>query len=229
MPNDITTLAIEIQSQEAERNLRTFNELLSLSSQTAQKMEKVSIEIDVTGALTQLNALRENYIACAKAAESMTFDMPQVASPEVDTTALDELKAFFAQSLEASKELRAEMANFNDELEKLEAGNIKVASSYGGAESGARMAAVANSEYARVFREVVAAQKEMEKAVAKADEAMKATVAAGGADMGVPSSSPSSCRWSRSSKKSDGACRGNRTSPAKGKVDADPSQYRVVL
>ena len=56
MANDITTLAIEIQSQEAERNLRTFNELLSLSSLTAKKMEKVSIEIDVQGALAQLRA-----------------------------------------------------------------------------------------------------------------------------------------------------------------------------
>ena len=61
MANDITTLAIEIQSQEAERNLRTFQELLTLSSQTAHKMEKVSIEIDAGNAISQLQTMREVY------------------------------------------------------------------------------------------------------------------------------------------------------------------------
>ena len=178
MPNDITTLAIEIQSQEAERNLRTFNELLSLSSTTAQKMEKVSIAVDVTQAVAQLRALRESYAEVASAAGSMSLDIPAIPSPDINASALEELKAFFAQSLEASRGLREEMANFNSELEKLESGNIKVATSYGGAESGARMAAAANSEYARVFREVIAAQKEADKTAAQADAAMKATVAA---------------------------------------------------
>ena len=35
MPNDITTLAIEIQSQEAERSLRAFNEVMEASSRNA--------------------------------------------------------------------------------------------------------------------------------------------------------------------------------------------------
>lgn len=61
MANDITTLAIEIQSQEAERNLRTFQELLTLSSQAAHKMEKVSIEIDAGNAISQLQTMREVY------------------------------------------------------------------------------------------------------------------------------------------------------------------------
>ena len=151
MPNDITTLAIEIQSQEAERNLRTFNELLSLSSTTAQKMEKVSIAVDVTQAVAQLRALRESYAEVASAAGSMSLDIPAIPSPDINASALEELKTFFAQSLEASRGLREEMANFNSELEKLESGNIKVATSYGGAESGARMAAAATAAYMTDF------------------------------------------------------------------------------
>ena len=106
MPNDITTLAIEIQSQEAERNLRTFNELLSLSSTTAQKMEKVSIAVDVTQAVAQLRALRESYAEVASAAGSMSLDIPAIPSPDINASALEELKTFFAQSLEASRGLR---------------------------------------------------------------------------------------------------------------------------
>ena len=97
MPNDITTLAIEIQSQEAERNLRTFNELLSLSSQTAKKMEKVSIEIDVQGALAQLNALKAGYRALAASAKNLTFDIGGAFSPPtIDGGALKSLKELFS-------------------------------------------------------------------------------------------------------------------------------------
>ena len=51
MPNDITTLAIEIQSQEAERNLKSFYEMMTVASQTAGKMEKVSISMDAGQAI----------------------------------------------------------------------------------------------------------------------------------------------------------------------------------
>ena len=88
MPNDITTLAIEIQSQEAERNLRTFNELLSLSSQTAKKMEK---------ALAQLNALKAGYRALATSAKNLTFDIGGAFSPPtIDGGALKSLKELFS-------------------------------------------------------------------------------------------------------------------------------------
>ena len=85
MPNDITTLAIEIQSQEAERNLRTFNELLSLGSQTAKKMEKVSIEIDVAGALAQLQALQTGYHDLAASVQNLNLDMGGGFAPAAPT------------------------------------------------------------------------------------------------------------------------------------------------
>ena len=178
MANDITTLAIEIQSQEAERNLRTFNELLSLSSQTAKKMEKVSIEIDVQGALAQLQALKTGYDDLASSAQNVHIDMGGGEAPTVDTSALEALKDFFTTSAEMSKAMREEMTQFNEALLQLEANSVKAATA-GGSHTESMSGGVSMSrEYAAALKEVAAAQKEMEKAAAKADEAMKATVAA---------------------------------------------------
>ena len=182
MPNDITTLAIEIQSQEAERNLRTFNELLSLSSQTAQKMEKVSIEIDVQDALAQLQALKAGYNDLAASAQNLHLDMgggvSATGAPTIDTEALNALKEFFTTSAEMSKTFREELEQFSEAVKKLEADSIKVSSAGGKSAGSMRGGAAVSREYAAALRELCAAQKEMEKAVAQADEAMKATVAA---------------------------------------------------
>lgn len=182
MPNDITTLAIEIQSQEAERNLKSFYEMMTAASQTAGKMEKVSISMDAGQAIAQLRELRTVYEEIAAAGSKIAFDLPQVpnvaAAPEVDTSSLAELKAFFSQNLELSQALREEMANFNAELEKIDAQSAKVATSHGGAESGARSAAAAHGEYAATLREVAKAQKEYEAAAAKAEEASIPAIAA---------------------------------------------------
>ena len=182
MSTDITTLAIEIQSQEAERNLRTFNELLSLSSQTAQKMEKVSIAIDVNDALSQLQALKAGYDELAASAQNVHFDMgtptPPAVAPDIDTTALDMLKEFFATSAEMSKAFRQELEQFSEAVQKLEADSVKISTAGGRSVASMRNGVAVSREYAAALRELNAAQKEMEKAVAKADEAMKATVAA---------------------------------------------------
>ena len=207
MPNDITTLAIEIQSQEAERNLRTFNELLSLGSQTAQKMEKISIDMDASSAVAQLQALRNGYANLAASLNDLHLDvampeMPAVSAPggpAVDTSALEELKAFFASTAEMSKALREEMTQFNESLRELEANSSKTASA-GGAQTSSMSQGITVSreysaalnelttaggahtnsmihgitvsrEYAAALKELAAAQKEMEKAAAKADEA----------------------------------------------------------
>ena len=178
MANDITTLAIEIQSQEAGRNLRTFNELLSLSSQTAQKMEKVSIEIDVQGALSQLQALKTGYDDLAASAQNVHIDLGGSGAQTVDTNALDALKEFFATTAEMSKAMREEMEKFSETIQKLETESVKVSTAGGRSASSMRGGAAVSKEYAAALRELVAAQKEMEKAAAQADEAMKATVAA---------------------------------------------------
>ena len=182
MPNDITTLAIEIQSQEAERNLRTFNELLSLSSRTAEKMEKVSIEIDVNGAIAQLQALKAEYRDLASSTRDLNLDaggaVPSVAAPAIDTDALNSLKEFFASSAEMSRTFREELEQVSEAVRKLEADTVKTATAGGTHASSMRSGTAVSSEYAAALREVIAAQKEMEKAAAKADEAMRATASA---------------------------------------------------
>lgn len=169
MANDITTLAIEIQSQEAERNLRTFNELLSLSSQTANKMEKVSIEVDVQAALEQLQSLKAGYDDLAASAQN-TGAAPSYGAPSIDTEALNAIKEFFVTSSEMSKAFREEMEQFNEAVKKLEDDTMKVASAGGKNNSTMRGAATVSREYAAALKELLAAQKEMEKASAKADE-----------------------------------------------------------
>lgn len=181
MANDITTLAIEIQSQEAERNLRTFNELLSLSSQTANKMEKVSIEVDVQAALEQLQALKAGYDYLSASAQNVNFDTsasPVSGAPTIDTEALNAIKEFFVTSSEMSKAFREEMEQFNEAVKKLEDDTMKVASAGGKNNSTMRGAATVSREYAAALKELLAAQKEMEKASAKADEDGRALNAA---------------------------------------------------
>ena len=66
MANDITTLAIALQSREAEANLKTFNELLTEGSDKAKRMERMTIGVDVDAAVQQLNTLRASYEEIAK-------------------------------------------------------------------------------------------------------------------------------------------------------------------
>ena len=182
MAIDITTLAIKIQSQEAERNLRTFNELLSLSSHTAKKIEKVSIEVDVNGALAQLHALKAEYSNLAASAKSAYAEMERgstaFVAPATDAENLNALKDFFASTAEMSKAMREEMTQFNEALAQLEANSVKTATAGGAHIESMSNGATMSREYAAALKEVAAAQKEMEKTAAQADEAMKATVAA---------------------------------------------------
>lgn len=186
MPNDITTLAIEIQSQEAERNLRTFQELLTLSSQTAHKMEKVSIEVNAEQAISQLQTMREVYEGIAAAGKNIAFEMPKMpeitAVPEMsmqsDPEALRALQEFFETSREMSQSLREEMEQFSEAMRKVEADTEKVSTAGGRSIGTMRGGMAVSREYAMAVRELNAAQREMEKAIVQADEAMKATAAA---------------------------------------------------
>lgn len=58
MANDITTLAIQIQSQEAERSLQTFNALMLAGSQAAAKISNIAVNVDVSAAMAQIQALK---------------------------------------------------------------------------------------------------------------------------------------------------------------------------
>ena len=182
MAIDIATLAIKIQSQEAERNLRTFNELLSLSSHTAKKMEKVSIEVDANGALAQLRELKAEYRSLAASAKSAYAEMESgstaFVAPATDAENLNALKAFFASTAEMTKALREEMTQFNESLRELEANSTKTATAGGARTSSMSQGITVSREYAAALKELSAAQREMEKAAAQADAAMKATVAA---------------------------------------------------
>lgn len=58
MANDITTLAIQIQSQVAERSLQTFNALMLAGSQAAAKISNIAVNVDVSAAMAQIQALK---------------------------------------------------------------------------------------------------------------------------------------------------------------------------
>lgn len=156
MANDITTLAIEIQTAEAERDLRTFNELLSLSSQTAKKMEKATIEVETGGALAQLQALRTGYENLAASARNLNLDLGTVSGPDavmaqgpgLDESALAQLQEFFQSSAEMSRAMREELAAFSEAMQKLEADTIKVSTASSNAATSMRNAGQVSSEYA---------------------------------------------------------------------------------
>lgn len=173
MATDITTLAIALQSKEAESNLKIFNELLATGSTNAKKMERMTIGVDVDAALQQLNALRTSYEEIAKTAQNIHFDMginPEMfapkAEPSVDASALEELKAFFQEQAEAVRK-QAELVS--DAMEKMGAGAESAGGSVRTAGESMRGAGAAAGEYALKVREVAAAKKELEKLAAKAD------------------------------------------------------------
>ena len=173
MATDITTLAIALQSKEAESNLKIFNELLATGSTNAKKMERMTIGVDVDAALQQLNALRTSYEEIAKTAQNIHFDMgitPEMfapkAEPSVDASALEELKAFFQDQAEAVRK-QAELVS--DAMEKMGAGAERAGGSVRTAGESMRGAGAATGEYAEKLKELNAAKKEMEKIDAKND------------------------------------------------------------
>ena len=177
MPNDITTLAIEIQSQEAERSLRSFNEIMEASSRNAGKLEKISVEVDVQAALQQIQALKTGYDNLAASVQNIAGDikLPGIAAPAaappIDTTALEALKEFFVSSAEMARGLREEVGQLAEAMKQSEVETIKVSTAGSGAVTVSR-------EHAEALRELKAAQKELAAETAKADEAMLATVEA---------------------------------------------------
>ena len=172
MANDITTLAIALQSREAETNLKTFNELLTAGSKNAKAMENMKIGVDVNAALKELEAFKASYEDIAKTAQNIHFDlgvnMPTAAPPvsAVDTSALEELKTFFQ---EAAEEMRKQAEMVSDGMEKMGAGAERAGGNVRSAGESMRGAGAAASDYAKKIRELNAAKKDLAKAEAKAD------------------------------------------------------------
>lgn len=182
MATDITTLAIALQSKEAESNLKVFNELLESGSDKAKRMERMTIGVDVDAAIRQLNTLRASYEEIAKTAQNIHFDMginPEMFSPKstpsVDVSALEELKSFFQQQAEAVRQ-QAELVS--SAMEKMGTGAERAGGNVRSAGESMRGAGAAASDYAKKIRELNAAKKELAKAEAKADaEAISANEA----------------------------------------------------
>ena len=181
MANDITTLAIELRSREAEANLKTFNELLDAGSNKAKRMERMTIAVDVDAAVRQLSAFKQSFDDIAASAQNIHFDlgtnMPQMATPPptVDTTALEELKAFFQESAE---EMRRQSEALTESLGKVGTSAETSGVSVRTAGKSMQAAGAAASDYAKKVRELNAAKKALEKAEAKADaEAISANEA----------------------------------------------------
>ena len=154
MATDITTLAIQLQSREAENSLKTFNDLLTEGSKNAKSMEHIKIRMDVEEALKGLSDFKAGFDDIAKTAKDIhfdlgTFSMPTI-SPNLEATALEELKNFFK--------------NQADDLRKQS--------------DAMRFACTSAGEYAEKLRELNAVTREFDAATAKADAAMRLTVEA---------------------------------------------------
>lgn len=89
MANDITTLAIQIQSQEAERSLQTFNALMLASSQAAAKISNIAVNVDVSAAMAQIQALKS---AAADSQMATGADTKATTITRQSSNALLELK-----------------------------------------------------------------------------------------------------------------------------------------
>ena len=176
MATDITTLAIALQSKEAESSLKAFNDLLTTGSANAKKMENMSIGVDVSAALKELAALKAGYDDIAKSAANIHFDLgmnmptmlapPAPTTPPIDTAALEEMKAFFQT---AAEEMRKEAERVSESMNQMGAGADRAGESVRTAGETMRGAGASAGEYAEKLREVNAAKKEMEKLAAKAD------------------------------------------------------------
>ena len=85
MATDITTLAIQLQSKEAESGLKTFNDLLTAGSKNAKGMEHMTIGVDVDEAVRQLSVFKASFDNIATAAQNIHFDlgmnMPTMLAP----------------------------------------------------------------------------------------------------------------------------------------------------
>lgn len=154
MATDITTLAIQLQSKEAEKSLKVFNELLEAGSIQAKRMEHMKISVDVDEALKEISAFKRGFDDIANAAKDIhfdlgTFSMPTI-SPNLEATALEELKNFFK--------------NQADDLRKQS--------------DAMRFACTSAGEYAEKLQELNAVTREFDAATAKADAAMRLTVEA---------------------------------------------------
>lgn len=89
MANDITTLAIQIQSQEAERSLQTFNALMLAGSQAAAKISNIAVNVDVSAAMAQIQALKS---AAADSQMATGADTKATTITRQSSNALLELK-----------------------------------------------------------------------------------------------------------------------------------------
>ena len=180
MANDITTLAIELQSKEAETSLQTFNALLSEGSKNAKAMERLPIGVDIDEAVRQLSLFKDSFDDIAKRAGDIHFDlgvnMPTAFAaprpePGADNAALEELKAFFEESREDMREV---MGAFKESMEQLSAMADRAGTSIRVSGESMREAGESAGEYAAKLREVNAAQKELDKLDAKSEADAKA-------------------------------------------------------
>ncbi len=185
---DITTLAIELQSREAEQGLKNFNDLMIDASKLASGWKGYKIEIDTQGALAQLRAMKAEYIDLSAVARKSFADMPKFEMPSGGVGGVSDssgqygmLVEGFRESQEQAKVLRAEIEKFAEsfgkidefsgKLDGLAAGHVKTSGTV-------KAGTVVTEEYARTVKELVAAKKELEAASVKADAAGEALNAA---------------------------------------------------
>lgn len=183
---DITTLAIELQSREAEAGLKNFNDLMIDASKLASSWKAYKIDIDAQGALEQLRSLKGEYIDMASAARQSMADVPaidlHVNKPAFgDDPKYGMLVEGFRQTQEQARLLHDEISRITQSFDKFDEWTDKldnVASGHVRASSSVKTVSVATEEYIRTMKELAAARKEFDSASAKADAAGEAVNAA---------------------------------------------------
>lgn len=177
MATDITTLAIALQSKEAENSLKTFNELLVSGSKNAERMERLPIGVDVNAAMRELSAFKASYEDIAKTAGDIHFDIgmnmptkltPPPIEPSVDATALNELRAIFKQT---NEEIQRETEGVSQSISKMGSEAARASEAVRASADGTAMAAQSAKEHSAAIRELAAAQKKMESASLQAAQA----------------------------------------------------------
>lgn len=173
---DITTLAIEIQSRDAEKNLQTFHELLQSTGELAGGIRPCKLEIDAAKAIEQLRAVKGEYGELAAARNSIA-DLAKVETGGIgiDTASGQEfgrLVEGFEESRKQAQALQEEIrktiesiGRIDDVSPRIDAAAVSTARAGSVVEAGS----VATREYAQTVRELAAAKKEYEKASTRAD------------------------------------------------------------
>lgn len=124
---DITTLAIEVQTREAEANLKSFNAMMREAGELSQYMKPVKVEVNAEKALSQVQALKKEYVELAEARRNSSggvgsqsgslFDLGRVKEQAAQMDA--EMQKILSSTLSLQREQAKIGANWSENNEQM--------------------------------------------------------------------------------------------------------------